>query len=746
MSADGPRDRSLVNLFRQDADVQVRTLTSALLALERDQGASVQLERSMRAAHSLKGAARIAGFDAIARVAHAMEGCFVSAQRGQLAIGQAQVDLLLQGVDLLTHMAAGAPADQADTESRVTAWLAALPEIADDAEEVTPAGAPSATAPARGAAVPPHAGASAVATETASREVRVAAERLDALVGLASEAVVQSRWVKPLAESLRSIGRLQDQAGSLLDRLRDALAPQPLEARDRDLLAELQRALLECDRLLSERVDLLETFDRRSVDLGRRLYDAALSSRMRLFADVVDGLPRIVRDLARSLGKQVRVEVVGETTRVDRDILARLEAPLAHLVRNAVDHGVETPDERRIAGKPAEGLIRVEARHHAGLLHVAVSDDGRGIDVETVRAAVIERRLIVPEAAALLSDRELLEFLLLPGFTTKSTVTDVSGRGVGLDAVRDVVGGVRGTVQISSRPRQGTTVQLRLPVTLSVIRALLVDIAGEPYAFPLAAITKVVRLPPEQVEWLEGRQHFSLDGERVGLVTAHQALELGEPPRADWLSVVVVGDGTRSYGMVVDRLLGEREIVVRPLDTQLAKVRHIAAGALMEDGSPVLILDTEDLLQTLGKLASADRLLAVRRAEQDARSSRKRVLVVDDSLTVRELERKLLAAQGYEVEVAVDGLDGWNAARAGRFDLVLTDVDMPRMDGIELVTAIKSDARLASLPVMVVSYKDRDEDRRRGLDAGAAYYLTKSSFHDDTLVQAVVNLIGEAEA
>jgi two-component system sensor histidine kinase and response regulator WspE len=277
------------------------------------------------------------------------------------------------------------------------------------------------------------------------------------------------------------------------------------------------------------------------------------------------------------------------------------------------------------------------------------------------------------------------------------------------------------------------------------VRTLLVEIGGEPYAFPLAYIVCTLKLPKEQIEVLEGRQHFSLDGRRVGLVTAHQVLDGGEAKSpGDDLSIVVVGNHTCTYGLLVDRFLGERELVVQPLDTRLGKIKDISAGALMEDGSPVLIVDVEDMIRSVDKLVSVGRLSEIRRdTSTGAEKNHKRVLVVDDSLTVRELERKLLGNHGYEVEIAVDGMDGWNAVRTGHYNLIVTDIDMPRMDGFELVGMIKKDPNFKSLPVMIVSYKDREEDRMRGLEAGADYYLTKGSFHDETLVQAVVDLIGE---
>jgi two-component system, chemotaxis family, sensor histidine kinase and response regulator WspE len=462
----------------------------------------------------------------------------------------------------------------------------------------------------------------------------------------------------------------------------------------------------------------------------------------------VQSLPRLVRDVAHTLGKQVKLELLGEATQVDRDILEKLDAPLGHLLRNALDHGIESPEERRAAGKPAEGVVRLEARHSAGMLHIIVSDDGRGIALETLREAVVERHLTTADVAGTLSDTELLQFLFLPGFTLKETVTEISGRGVGLDVVQDMLKHVRGTIRVSSQAGRGAQFQLQLPVTLSVVRTLLVDIGGEPYAFPLTYIVRTLKLPKKHIALLEGHQHFSFDGQHIGLITAHQVLETSETPLpSDELPVIVVGDHSTTYGLVVDRFLGERELVVQPLDPRLGKIKDIIAGALMEDGSPVLIVDVEDLMRSVDKLVAAGRVSMV---QCDAVASntqrRKQVLVVDDSLTIRELERKLLGNRGYDVAVAVDGLDGWNAVRTGHFDLVITDIDMPRMDGIELVTLMKRDPHMQSLPVMIVSYKDREEDRQRGLEAGADYYVTKGSFHDETLLQAVVDLIGEADA
>ncbi|MDB4893072.1 MAG: CheA signal transduction histidine kinase, partial [Gemmatimonadetes bacterium] len=374
----------------------------------------------------------------------------------------------------------------------------------------------------------------------------------------------------------------------------------------------------------------------------------------------------------------------------------------------------------------------------------SVEDDGRGIDLDGVRARIVQRGLADAAAAETMSETELLAFLFLPGFTLRDAVTAISGRGVGLDAVHTAVREIGGDVRIVRAAVGGTRFELQLPLTLSVVRALVVEIAGESYAFPLARVHRLLRVQRDEISSIEGRQHFPLDDRHIGLVWAHQLLGLSAPGLEDSAAVVVVGEQDAALGVVVDRFVGEQELVLRGMDARLGKVQDVGGAALLSDGSPTLVLDVEDLMRTASNLVAGGGLDPLRHEVAATREARKRVLVVDDSLTVRELERKMIEAQGYAVDVAVDGMDAWNIVRKGHYDLVVTDVDMPRMDGIELVSRIKSDPLLRQIPVMIVSCKDRDEDRRRGLDAGADYYLTKGSFYDETMLRAIEDFIGVA--
>lgn len=762
MTPEQMRDTSLLELFSLEAEAQTQVLSAGLLALERNPTQADQLESCMRAAHSLKGAARIVGVDAGVSVAHVMEDCLVSAQECRLLLRPEHIDALLQGTDLLMRIATP---NNAPLPEDIEAYVALMGGLLDPAAAAAvPVSAPAAPLIAELQLEPPLTWLEEPApvveplpeapkktrrtTENGERVLRVTAERLNSLLDLSSKSLVETLRLKPHLATMQRLKRMQNNGLRALENLNVHLKEHALSLEAQEALEDARRLLAESQQLLVEKNAELDEFVWQASQRAQVLYDTALACRMRPFADVLSGQVRMVRDLGRSLGKQVRLEIEGEKTQVDRDVLEKLEAPLTHLLRNAVDHGIETPEQRLLAGKPAEGLIRLRASHQAGLLVLELSDDGNGVDLEKVRRSIVERQLSPAQTAAQLSEEELLTFLFLPGFSLRDTVTEVSGRGVGLDAVQHMVRQLRGAVVLEQAAGEGSRFHLEVPLTLSVVRSLVVEVGGEAYAFPLAHIERMCDLEAADIVQVEGRQHFWYEGRHVGLVAASQLLQRpvnqGHQPT---LKVVVIRERDTIYGVAVERFIGERTLVVLPLDERLGKVQDISAGALLDDGSVVLIVDVEDMLRSVDKLLNTGRLERIaRHGDQAVEVARKRILVVDDSLTVRELQRKLLLNRGYDVAVAVDGMDGWNALRSEDFDLLITDIDMPRMDGIELVTLLRRDNRLQSLPVMVVSYKDREEDRRRGLDAGADYYLAKASFHDDALLDAVVELIGGARA
>ena len=909
-------DPSLFELFRDEVRAHADALSTGLLALEADAANPQRIEPLMRAAHSLKGAARIVGVEPAVRLAHVMEDAFVAAQAGKVAIAAADVDRFLQAADVLAGLGAlpdagglpdwataneatidrltpeferfvrgevvapapvpfiepepppppavvvgslpdppafasvAIPPDpltvgpddgllglfreelrshllvvsagvaalkagqlpprddaaeslrqirgaarvmkcapvaaaaavggywavlrdtkpdptalgwvryavdaiaslidtDADTfDDRLKAVSGGLDQLAGVLPQAAPPTAPRTPTAHAAGSVPPPPPPEPVAVpvprpaSAGEAVVRVTAQSLSRLMGLAGESLVQARWLHLFSGSLGKLKKQHEALTGLLDEAYQAAATGRPVDHVAAILADTRQQVAACRTELASQAGDFDDHAGRAEDLNSRLYREVIASRMRPFADGVHGLARTVRDLARSLGKQARLVVAGEATDVDRDVLEKLEAPLGHLIRNAVDHGIDPPADRLAAGKPEAGTVRVEARHRAGMLLVTVADDGRGVNLDRLRTKVVERRLSTAELVRQMTEAELLEFLFLPGFSTATGVTEVSGRGVGLDVVLDSVRKVGGNVRVSTKAGQGTTFHLQLPITLSVIRAVVVEVGGEPYAFPHNRIDRLLRIPRADVRSLEHRQFVAVDGQNVGLVVAAQLLDVPAGPAAPAeLPVVLLSDASGSYGLVVDRFRGEQDLVVRPLDPRLGKVPNLSAAAVLDDGEPVLIVDVEDLVRSMDQFIQSGSL---RRCEsrEAGPARKKRVLVVDDSITVREVERQLLTQHGYDVTVAVDGMDGWNQVRAGSYDLMVSDVDMPRMTGIQLVKAVRGDDRLKNLPVIIVSYKEREEDRMLGLEVGANYYLTKSSFHDNRFIRAVEDLLG----
>ena len=777
-------DSTMLGLFRSELEVDCQVLSDGLLAVEKGSATAETLEGLMRAAHSAKGAARVVGLDIIVDLTHRLEDVFVAAQNEKLVIDSDMTDAMLSTVDVLSTLGDVEPEateqwiiERSDVIAQCIAAIDAIlagepiPSISEEEAEKSvgePQEAPAAPPKEPTEEVPRklpdvtvqtsvHSKVARAAgkvidrkpqTEGRERILRVTARNLDRLMGLAGESLVESRWLQPFIDSLLFLKRRNNEMALTIDSLRDSLRQCSVTEAVEHYMNELQHVSNDARQGLADRIAELEGFIRQHASLSDRLYREVIDSRMRPFSDGTTAFPRMIRDLARKLDKKVKLEITGESTPVDRDILEKLEAPLGHLLRNALDHGIESPEQRAAAGKSEEGCVTLAARHTAGMLAIRVADDGLGLDLEKLRAKVVAKGYVSEEMSMDLSEAELLEFLFLPGFSTREEVTDVSGRGVGLDVVQSMVQEVGGVLRSDTELGKGTTFTLQLPLTLSVIRALIAEVSGEPYAFPLARIEKVVLVDVGDIEVVEDRQYFRLEDQNIGLVPGYQVLAVDrEKHSPDTFPVVIVADrsGNR-YGLAVDSVLGERELVVQELDRRLGKVPDISSGAFMENGEPVLVIDVEDLVRSIDNILKGGRLRKLGRvAEEVKRSGIKKVLVVDDSITVREVECRLLRNAGYEVDTAVDGMDGWNAARMGNYDLIVTDIDMPRMNGIELVQKIKGDEKLNELPVIIVSYKDREQERVAGLEAGANFYLTKSSFHDETLLNAVIDLIGHSK-
>lgn len=712
MSDEHHDDVELRELFAQDARERLDRMTETALALERAPDASSALAGLFRDAHALKGSAPIIGFDVVADTAHELESLLGDLRAGTRPRTARDTDAILGCVDALRTMIArsltGEPLDEARVAAQDALAAAAVPTGPlgpPPTQEALPAPGPpvpeppaATPRPAAPVAPPapvraPESPATAPGAGAADDTIPVSRQRLDRLVALAGDAV---------ASRLRLA----------------ALLPGVTEG---DARAEEASAALE--RTLS----LIQA--------------ETLATRMVVLRTVEATLRRAVRDVARRTGKAVELEVVGEAVEVDRAVLDRLREPLVHLVRNAVDHGLEDVATRTAAGKPARGTVTVDARRRASEVVITVADDGAGLDLDALRERAGEPQL---------DDDEAAELVFRPGLSTAGAITDISGRGVGMDAVRSSLEGLRGRAAVTTRRGRGTTFTLTAPVTLAVVRCLIVEAAGERYALPAGAVAVIVDDPAQRRVGLEGGSALWVGEDVVPLVGLADVVAA---PDADGTArgpaVVLQVGGRPGSALWVDAVLAQRDVTAKEIDGLPHRNELVAGASIEPDGSLVLLLDAGALVErTRQPHGSAPVPAAATVPPGDEASPvparRASVLVVDDAITVRELQRGMLRRAGYQVRTATDGRDA--LAQLGRepVDLVVTDVEMPELDGLGLTRAIRADRALTSLPVLMVTSRDSDEDRRRGLEAGADAYIVKREFDEDALLSAVAALLGDA--
>jgi len=752
-----PVDLSMFGIFQEDAGSHCGALSSNLLSLERHPNDTLTIESAMRSTHSIKGAARVIGLEPIVQISHAMEEVLIAAHHQDIDLSTEHIDILFAGLDFLKSLLEV-------KEARLLPWLeeqtprlreilSALKHAASNQEigDHNIIFSSKNRAPSSQEEISHKQEDSPIAPPSPGPQtqnfVKVSTEGLTRLMALTGEILSEVRWQPTLLKKSLELKRKTDDMLRRMDKIRALFHSSHFDLR----VEEAFRALHKEDQKYRELVDNylgeIDEHTRNAGEISHRLHKELINNRMQPFSEGIKDLPRMVRDLGRKLGKKINLEIDGSETMVDREILALLKAPLNHLIVNAIDHGIEPPQERLTANKPEKAALRLEAKHIFGVLKIVIADDGRGIDIENLRKVIVAKDLVSEEIATDLQENELLEFLFLPNFSTKGKANHISGRGVGLDIVQSMVRDIRGSVTVSTIEGRGTIFELQLPLSLFLSKCLIVTINNELYGIPLVRVDRACKLDPNEITKSANQLFCQFEQKRINLLTSQQVLGLKEYEfgRKEY-NIVILHNIAKRYGLIVDSFQGIRDLMVQPLSSRLGKLRSVSAASIGEDGTPIIILDTSDIIQSMEHLISGKRLHNIDSAGNITAKRRvKRILVVDDSATVREVEKKILTENGYVVVSAVDGVDGWQRAQEQPFDLIITDIDMPHMDGIELVLQIKDDDRFENLPIIIVSYKDRDVDRNRGLEAGADYYLTKGSFQDQTLLDAVTDLIGPAE-
>ncbi|MCC7541093.1 MAG: hybrid sensor histidine kinase/response regulator, partial [Deltaproteobacteria bacterium] len=634
--------------------------------------------------------------------------------------------------------------------------------------EMAPEPARPATAPGRSAPRPPETpDATMVGTGAPRRRplrdvpeatarsgeesLRVSMRKLNALMAQVGELLAaRLRTDQRLAE-LRSLLASEeenlDRHAAIRSGLIDA-APASTDPRTHGLLevvaetAERQKGLV---RKLRELVRAFETDALQSTILSGELQEDIRRIQTFPLASVLDPLPRAVRSMAREAGKEAELVVEGAELELDKKVLEALRDPLNHLLRNAVDHGLEPPTVRARAGKPARGTLWIRAKHRGDSIVISIADDGQGVDVETVIQRARERGLVAPGEleGGEVTEQRLLELLCVPGFTTKEHATGLSGRGVGLDAVRKNVEDLQGSLSIDSRRGVGTTVTIVLPLTIYVVRALVLRVGTHELAMPISSISRILRVSPDNVLDVERSEAVVIDGRPTQLVSLATLLGVTPDPRRDGdrISVVVVTSGNARCALAVDEIVGDQTVLAKSLEPPLVRLRNIAGATIRGDGSVLLMLNPLELMRSASARPSSGSAAYGRRGA--ALERRPRILLVDDSFTTRALERSVFELAGFDVVAVADGQEAIEAlAGSERFDAVVSDVAMPRVTGFDLCTSVRADERTRTLPVVLVTSLGSDADRRRGMDAGADAYVVKSEFDHEKLVAKVNELIG----
>ena len=724
--------KRLLATFREEAAEHVQALDSELRAISAGPASQnrQRLETMFRVMHTLKGAARSVRFSEIEKLCQDSEALLRGFVRGEAKLTDASVATLKRSTERLQGLvfgerlrASAGPGNGAASTEAASAGGPASDEVS--ASENSTIGD---VAPANGLKGDPVSG-------PRFESVRVDVGRLDRLILVAEELLLPSlviaervRAAKGLTEDVRLLraGARSLNGGTHGDELpRSELlgALKEIEAKSRRLmlaLADDQRAL------------------RTSVN---ELFQEARHARMVPAATMLAAFPAMVRDLARETGKQAKWHLKDSGAELDRKVIELVKDPLIHLVRNAVDHGIELPDERETAGKPGRGRVTVSISAVEGSrVAIKVADDGRGMNLAALKEAAVRSRSVTAMQVKALSDDEVIDLAFRPGISTSAVITSISGLGLGLSIVREQMERIDGSVTIETTPGGGTTISLELPATIASYRGLLVAAGKAKLLWPAESVERAIGVAkPAAIAALQNglisHGNETLPFGRLSSVMAIEALDLASEGRR-LLPCVIVSSGPRRAAFLVDEVLGETDVLVKDLPSPLRRVRNISSAGLLASGELALVLRPSDLLvavqnthgETVASVKSdGDRVM--------------RVLVVDDSITTRTMERNLLEAAGYSVSVAADGLDAWSVLQAENIDIVVSDIDMPRMNGFDLTARIRGDARLVDLPVVLVTALESRDDKERGIRIGANAYVLKSAFDQSNLLEIVGRLI-----
>lgn len=716
--------------FAEEAAKHCDLIEKELLALEAGGFSKEILDSVFRAAHTIKGAARMLKLTMVSEVAHRMEDVLELLRDGQISLSKELMDSLLKGVDtirqLITDVAAGNPLPEL------------LPEICFQLEQLLDKRGEQEKSPAlsSSAGTEEHGMDEKKGSATLEQDfIQIRAEQLDELIQLMGEMVSYQYRKKQQTYIVNDIMRLSAASLELVS------YPDDHNEQAKYMRRELADTLAAMHSKLGKIQDSLRNDAVIENLLITDLQERSLKIRMLPIATVFDKINRVVRDFARTTGKEVEFQIEGGDTELDRKIIEQLGDCLLHMIRNAVDHGIELPQNRVRAGKSPRGVIRLSAFYDSGGVTMILQDDGAGISLEHIKMTALKKGLLTEGAASKLTEMELLDLIFLPGFSTSPIITDISGRGVGMDVVRQTVTEkLKGAVRVQTRLGEGTTFLLKVPITLALSRMLIVSAANHTFAVPAYSVQEVIMAPASQVIDVVGKRALRVREQIIPLEELETILSCPQavPRERKELLIVLLASGAERLGLIVDAIISEADMVIKSLPSAVKHLTLISGFTIGNNDEIISVLGTSAII----KRVRENKVDIGRTRGVEPTKQRKTILVVDDSANTRDIVKSILVSYGYQVDLAEDGLVAIEKTSKKVYDAVITDVEMPNLDGFSLTSHLRQDERYRQIPVIIVTSREKEEDKRRGIQVGANAYIVKGAFDQNNLIETLQNVIG----
>ncbi|MDR3237861.1 MAG: response regulator [Spirochaetia bacterium] len=727
---------------------------SLLFEIKDGVSAEDDLATVLRALHTLKSTSRMLEFNRIEAMAHSMESVFIAIKEQRIALSDNAMKLLLASIDMIKtglSLAQKTKYDSIDTNAfeRELAALAANEEY-NLIDSKPPEPEPKAkTEPAEPKALPesaktpeeqkrPEAGAAAASGKTQaaklesakSESIRIPLEKINNIIKNAAS--LQSLEIAAKAAAMESAA-LNDMIKAFSRVLRTD------KSADKSLFKNFQKL----ERLHSKITQSLKNDAADTSNQTKNVYDSIISLRMLPISTILDTYPRYVYELATELGKKVQLAIEGSENEIDKNIIESLSDVFLHMVRNSVDHGIESPDERLASGKSETGRLTINCSRESGSIKIVISDDGKGIDHESIRSKAVKSGYLTEAAAAALSKEELVNIIFQSGFSTSGTVSNISGRGVGMDAVRSNIEQLKGTILVNTAYGQGTSFTILLPISITAITGFPVSAGDMKFIIPANFVDNVLLINRDDIITVIDRPEIRYQDRIIKLYYLEQILRIKNKdirPPSGMIFVIIIHAYDDVIALVTDSVDSMRSVILKPMPAFMETMPVFSGMVLSEDYEMIPALHMPSIIKMAKRIKGID----MKKRDLENKKMRKSILVVDDSLPTREIESEILRSEGYKVDTAADGAEAFSAAKTNRYDLICTDLNMPQMDGFMLTENIRKNDELSNIPIIVISSRESEEDQRRAAMLGASRYIIKNSFNNHNLLTAVQELIGEA--